>query len=265
MRAHPLRRALLPAVLAALLLARPAPAAAPETYAVGKLPLAPFGASVEFPAWGATKVELGGLLLTQGTYDDRNPWAHLSMLAPFGWLHHDGVPNLRLSLGFQELFQQEVAAMGIPSGHEERVVGRARLQQPRGEAALYELLQLDVRNFTDPGGTHRLVYRPRLRVGQGFNLDAVRIHSLFLYQEVALRYSSDDYATKAFDFFRAVVGYTWTTRTGTFVSLGAVGQVSLNPPGTRYDILYGPVLTFAHKFRAPPPQAAPPPPGDVLD
>jgi hypothetical protein len=237
-------------VAAAPLVAAPAPAL--PTYAVGSIPVAPGLVSVEFPIHRDFRGEIGALVLGQGTFDDNNPFAYLSVVSPWAWVHFDGVRNLRVSAAFQEFFYREVAPMGLRDAHEERFVARARVQQPRGTAALYELLQLDVRSFDDPGGTHRVVYRPRLRVGQGLNLDAVRIHSLVLFQEVALRFSDASYTERAFDFFRAFLGYTWTTRRGTFVTVGVVGQISLNPAATRYDFLYGPALTFAYRFRSAP-------------
>lgn len=239
------------ALLAALALSTPLAAAAQATlptYAVGNVPVSPLGASIEFPVASGFQGEVNTIVLAQGGYGDKNPYQYLSTVAPAAFLHYDGLANTRLSAGFQQYFYREVQAIGLPAWNEQRYVLRGRLQQPRGEAALYELLQLDIRSFTDPTGVDRLVFRPRLRVGQGFNLDAVRIHSLVLYQELGLRYSSDDYAKKAFDFFRAVIGYTWTTRRGTFATLGLIGQVQLNPANTRYDFLVGPVLIFQRRF-----------------
>jgi hypothetical protein len=256
------RRALLAVSVAVVATSRPAGAAAPESYAVGSFPVAPGGVAVEFPVSRGLQGEVGAVLLGQGTYEESNPFTHLSVVSPSAWLHYDGRRNLRLSLGFQELLQREVPAMGLEDGHEERLVGRARIQQPRGAAAIYELLQLDVRSFEDAGGTHRVVFRPRLRIGQGFNLDASRIHSVVLFQEVAFRFSGSDYAERAFEFFRAFVGYTWTTRRGTFVTAGVIGQIVLNPPATAYNAMYGPLLSVNYRFRAAPP-AAPPEPTNV--
>jgi hypothetical protein len=238
------------AALVLLAAAAPAAAAGPESYLVGDIPVSAGVGTVEFRLGGPFAAEAGLGLLGQGTYDDRNPFQYLSLVTPVAWLHFDGVPNLRLSLGFNELLYREVPPLGLKDAHEERGVLRARFQQPRGAAALYELVQLDVRSLDDATGTHRIVLRPRFRVGQGFNLDAVRIHSLVLYQEVAFRFSSEGYAARAFEFFRAYVGYTWTARTGTFVSFGLIGQVMLNPAATRYDVLWGPALGFSHRFRA---------------
>jgi len=253
------------ALLAALALSTPLAAAAQATlptYAVGSVPVAPLGAGIEFPVATGFQAEVNAILLAQGGYGDKNPYQYLSMVAPGAFLHYDGVENLRLSAAFQQFFYREVQELGLPAWNEQRYVARARVQQPRGAAALYEMLQLDVRSFTDPAGVDRLVFRPRLRVGQGFNLDAVRIHSLVLYQELGLRYSSDDYAKKAFDFFRAVVGYTWTTRRGTFATIGLVGQIQLNPANTRYDFLVGPVMIFQRRFlpSRPTEEASPTPP-----
>jgi hypothetical protein len=239
------------ALLAALALSSPLAAAAQATlptYAVGNVPVSPLGAAVEFPVAAGFQAEVSTIFLVQGGYGDKNPYQYLSMVAPGAYLHYDGVENLRLSAGFQQFFYREVQAIGLPAWNEQRYVVRGRVQQPRGAAALYELLQLDVRSFTDPTGVDRLIFRPRFRVGQGFNLDAVRIHSLVLYQELGLRYSTDDYVKKAFDFFRAVVGYTWTTRRGTFATIGLIGQVQLNPANTRFDFLVGPVLIFQRRF-----------------
>lgn len=241
---------------------RPAGAATPQSYAVGSVPVAPGGVSVEFPIRRNLQGEAGALVLGQGTYEEDNPFTYLSAVVPSGWLHYDGLRNVRLSLGFQEILQREVPAMGIRDNHEERVVARGRIQQPRGQAAIYELLQLDVRSFDDPGGTHRVVFRPRFRIGQGFNLDAARIHSAVLFQEVAFRFSGSSYAERAFDFFRAFVGYAWTTRRGTFVTAGVIGQIQLNPAATRYDLLYGPLLSVNYRFRASPP-TTPPEPSDA--
>ncbi|RPJ62587.1 MAG: hypothetical protein EHM24_25780 [Acidobacteria bacterium] len=253
-------------LVASLLAAAPLVAAAAPTlptYAVGSIPVAPGSVSVEFPIHGDFQGELGALVLGQGTYDNHNPFAYLSAASPFAWVHFDVVPNVRLSAAFQEIFYREVAPLGLRDAHEERLVTRARLQQPRGTAALYELFQLDVRSFDDPGGTHRIVYRPRFRIGQGLNLDAVRIHSLVLFQEVAFRFSDSSYTERAFESFRAFVGYMWTTRRGAFVTLGFVGQISLNPAATRYDFLYGPALNVAYRFRSAAKAEAPPVPPDV--
>jgi hypothetical protein len=251
------------ALLALALLAgsTPADAANPSTYSVGTIPVAPGAASLEFPLGRGFAGEAGVAALGQGTFEDRNPFAYLGGIAPAGWLHFDGVRNLRLSAGFQEVFWQEIAPLRAPSYHEERGVLRARIQQPRGAAALYEMVQLDIRSFDDATGTHRVVFRPRFRVGQGFNLDAQRINSIVLYQEVALRYATDaDYAARAFEFFRAAAGYMWTTRRGTFVTFGLLAQVSLNPPATAYTFMWGPLLAINHRFRSAPADTPPPPP-----
>jgi hypothetical protein len=254
------------AIAAAVLLATAplaARAATPRTYAVGSFPVVPLLASVELPIRGDFRTELGALLLTQGTYDDHDPFAYLSAVSPSVWLHFDGVRDLRLSLAFQEIFYRAVAPMGIRDSHEERFVGRARIQQPRGAAAVYELGELDVRSFDDATGTHQIVYRLRFRAGLGLNLDAQHIHSLVLFQEVAFRFSDSPYVVRPFDFFRAFVGYMWTTRRGTFVTLGLVGQISLSPAATRYDFLYGPALSATYRFRSKAPAEAPPPPAEV--
>ena len=235
------------------------PAAALSTYAVGTLPVAAGLGNLDFPIAGDFRGQVGLLLLSQGTFDDRNPFAHFSLVSPSAWLHYDGIGNLRLSAAFQESWSLGVSAMGIPASHEERFTTRARLQQPRGASALYQMLQLDVRSFDDASGKHQIVFRPRLRIGVGFNLDANRIHSTTLYQEAALRFADSSYTTRAFDFYRAVVGYTWTTRRGTFVTLALLGQVSLNPAGTGLTFLYGPVLTLAYRI-APAAKAAEAPP-----
>ncbi len=232
---------------AAALAVRPA-AAALSNYAVGTLPVAAGLGGLEFPLAGDFRGQVGVLLLSQGTYDDKNPFAHLSVVSPSLWVHFDGLPNLRLSAAFQESWSLSVSEMGIPSSHEERYTARARLQQPRGASALYQMLQFDLRSFDDPTGKHQLVFRPRLRIGVGFNLDAERVHSTTLFQEAALRFADDSYTTRKFDYYRAVVGYTWTTRRGTFVTAGLFGQVQLSPGGTRLDFLYGPVLSLSYRI-----------------
>ena len=219
--------------------------------------MAPAAAALEFPVSGDLRAEIGLLALGQGTYQDKNPFLYLSLVTPWVYAHYDGVTNLRLTAGFQELFYRSIPALGVTAWHEQRLMARARLQQPRGEAALYEMLQLDVRSFVDPTGVSRLVWQPRVRLGQGFNLDAVRIHSLAFYQELGLRFSEASYTTHPFGFFRTVAGYTWTTRRGTYVTLGFLGQVALNPPATRYDILFGPVLVVNYRIRSAPTEAPP--------
>jgi hypothetical protein len=253
------------AALVLLAAASPAAAANPETVTFGTFPVAPAVASLEFPVGGSgLSAEIGAAVLGQGTFTDQNPFAYLSAAAPYAWLHFDGVQNLRLSLAYQEFFYFAVPPLGIPDGQEERLTVRARLQQPRGTAALYEMVQLDVRWLDDSAGNPAVVYRPRLRIGQGFNLDAVRIHSLVLYQEVALRFSPGGHVARNFDFFRAFLGYGWTTRRGTYVTLGIVGQLQLNPAATAYTVIWGPVLGVQYRIRAAPPAEAPPPlPPDV--
>lgn len=255
-----------PAVALVLLaLATPAAAANPSTYSVGTIPVAPGLASVEVPLGRDLAAEGTVFAAGQGTFDDDNPFAYLGAVGAAAALHLDAVPNLRLSAAFQEVFWREIAPLRIPSSTEERGVLRARLQQPRGAAALYEALQLDLRSFEDAAGAHHLALRPRLRIGQGFNLDATRIHSLVLYQEVALRFANDGYYARAFEFFRAVVGYTWTTRRGTFVTIAFAAQVTLNPAATAYTFALGPALSATYRFRAAPADAPPVPPDVELD
>ena len=65
-----------------------------------------------------------------------------------------------------------------------------------------------------------------------------RIHSMTLYQEAALRFADSSYTTRAFDFYRAVVGYTWTTRRGTFVTLApSPGTVLIWESWMRHEVL----------------------------
>jgi hypothetical protein len=248
------------AALALALAASPplAAAANPGTYAVGNIPVAPGVLQVEGPVGGGFSVEGLGAVLSQGTYTDRNPFAYLSTWALSAALHFDGIPNLRLTAAVQEFVSEPVAPLGLKEGHEERGMLRARIQQPRGAAALYEMVQLDVRSFDDQTGVHRIVFRPRFRIGQGFNLDAARVHSLVMYEEVALRFATDaDYAKRSFEFFRGVLGYGWTTKRGTWVTLAAIGQIQLNPAATRYDLLFGPILAISYRFRPAKAEAAP--------
>jgi len=248
MRIGPIRVPLVVLALAAWI--PRAQADKPGTYQVGDIPVAGSVVQLEFPVHGAFAAEFDLAAASQGSYTNPNPFLHLSLLMPSAWLHYDGVKNLRLSLAYQEVLNNAIPSLAVKESHEERGVAQARLQQPRGEAALYEMARLDVRSFDDPGGTHRIVFRPRARVGQGFNLDATHIHSLALYQEVAFRFAEGGYLARPFDFFRAFVGYTWTSRRGTFITLGAIGQLSLNPPATRYDILWGPVLVISRRSLA---------------
>ncbi|HWE22387.1 MAG TPA: hypothetical protein VG496_00480 [Myxococcales bacterium] len=251
----------------ALLVAAPLSreARALPTYSVGTVPLAAGQGDLEFPLAGDFRGQVGVLVLGQGTYDDNNPFAYLSRVTPSVWVHYDGIRNLRLSTAFEEHWYQSISPMGIPSFHEERFIVRARVQEPRGTSALYQILQLDIRSFDDPSGKHQIVFRPRLRVGVGFNLDATRIHSMSLFQEAGLRFADSSYTTRAFDFYRAVVGYTWTTRRGTFITLGLLGQASLNPAGSRVDLFWGPVLGWAYRIapRVPAAEAPPPEPPDI--
>jgi hypothetical protein len=234
------------------------------SYGVGALPVAAGQADLEFPIAGDFRGQVGSLFLSQGTFDDRNPFAYLSQVSPWVWLHYDGVRNLRVSAAFQESWSFDVPPLGIQSGHEERYMARARLQEPRGASALYQMLQLDLRSFNDPTGKHQVVFRPRFRVGVGLNLDATRIHSMALYQEGAVHFGDSSYINRAFDFYRAVIGYTWTTRRGVFVTAAVLGQVSLNPAGNAFAFGYGPVLSFAYRI-APSVKGeeAPPEPAEV--
>ena len=248
-------------ILAAAVLAAspPAHAANPGTYAVGSTPVAGVVGTVQFPVARGFNTEVGAAALGQGTYTDDNPFAYLGLAAGTVWLHFDGVQDLRLSAGFQEFLYPAIDPLGVQKTHEERGVVRARVQQPRGAAALYEMFQLDLRSFNYPTGVHQFAYRPRFRVGQGFNLDAVRVHSLVLYEEVAFHYASNGYYKRGFEFFRTYAGYLWTTKRGTFISLGVLAQVALNPGATRYDFLWGPVLGISYWFRAAAPPETPPP------
>ena len=254
-----MRLLLASALLASGMVPGAAAAAPPSTYAVGSIPVAVGQGDLEFPVSGDFRGQVGTVLVSQGTFDNRNPFSNLSGVGPWAWLHYDGFPNLRLSVGFEEVFFMSIPDMGIASSHEERGLLRARLQQPRGASALYQMLQLDIRSFNDPSGQHQIVWRPRLRLGVGFNLDATRIHSTTLYMESALRFADSSYTTHAFDFYRAVLGYTWTTRRGLFATAAIVGQVSLNPPGSGFTVLFGPVLSLAYRI-APPGKAAEEPP-----
>ena len=245
-RSSPARSLLAPLAAALLAATPPAWAANPDTYQVGNVPIAGTVATVQVPIARGWATELGVAALGQGTYANDNPFAYLGVAAGTAWLHFDGVPNLRLSAGFQELLYPAIPPLGVQRTHEERGAVRARVQQPRGAAALYELVQ------------HYFAWRPRLRIGQGFNLDAERIQSLVLYQEIAFHAAANGVYRRGFEFLRGYVGYLWTTRRGTFVSLGILGQITLNPAATRYDVLWGPVLGISYWFRAAGPETPPP-------
>jgi hypothetical protein len=233
--------------------------AAPSSYEVGAVPIAAGQGTFEFPLSEAFRVELGLLGVSQGEVDGHNPFRYASVVTPWAWLHYDGIHDLRLSGAFQELWQPGISSQGIPESHEERLMLRARLQQPLGNTALYEMLQLDLRSLEDLDRNHHFVFRSRARVGVGLNLDTNRIHSLTAYQEVTLRFGSSSYIERAFDFYQTVVGYTWTTRRGIFVTAGVLGEVALTPSGNELTLLYGPVLTFAYRI-LPPTETPPEPP-----
>jgi hypothetical protein len=257
-RCHHLLAGLLLVTLARSAGAAAAPPRLP-TYSVGSVLIAPGNLTLEFPLFGDLRGQVGLTLLPQGTYEDRNPFAYLSGVFPYAWIHYDAVRNLRLSAGYQALWTLAVTPVGIPSGREDRYILRARYQEPLGASALYELAQLDFRSFDDARGVHQFVLGPRFRVGQGFNLDAARINSLSLFEEVGFRFADPSYTKRKFDFFRAFVGYTWTSRHGIFVTFGVIGQISLNPPGTGISIFYGPLLSLAYRI-SPRVSAAPPEP-----
>ena len=206
---------------------------------------------------------MGAIVLGQGTYEDHNPFAYLSAASPFAWVHFDVVPNLRLSAAFQEIFYREVAPLGLRDGHREAIRRAGQAPAAARNSGALRAGPARREELDNPGGTHRIVYRPRFRIGQGLNLDAVRIHSLVLFQEVAFRFSDASYTERAFESFRAFIGYMWTTRRGAFVTLGFVGQITLNPAATRYDFLYGPALNVAYRFRSAAKAEAPPVPPDV--
>src|SRR5262249_54822952 len=240
-------RTLLPLLLLPGALVSPR-ARALASYAVVTLPVAGTSADLEFPVAGEFRGQGGMVLVSQGTFEDKNPLAHLSIVSPTLWLHYDGIQNLRLSAGFQEIWSLSISEMAVPSNHEERFIVRARLQEPRGTSALYQLLQIDLRSFDDPTGNHQFVFRPRLRIGVGFNLDPARVHSTMLYMEGALRFADSSYTTRAFDFYRAAFGYTWTTKRGLFITAALLGQASLNPAGTAITFFWGPILSLAYRI-----------------
>jgi hypothetical protein len=246
------------ALLAGALAAAPAHGE-PRTYTAAGVPVAAGQGTLEFPLAGAFRAEVGLLGVTQGALDGHNPFSYLGVVTPWAWLHYDGIRNLRLSGAFQELWQPGISSQGVPESHEERFMVRARLQQPLGNTALYQMLQLDLRSLEDPAGNHQFVFRTRARIGVGLNLDAARIHSLTLYEEATLRFGSSAYISRAFDFYQTVVGYTWTTRRGIFVTAAMLGEVSLSPAGNQLTFLYGPVLALAYRI-LPPAEMPPEPP-----
>jgi len=224
-------------------------------YLVGSIQVAPGLLDFEFPLYRDLGGELTFSWITQGTFENSNPFAYLSIVSPSAAINLDAVRNVRLTVGFQELWYRAVPPVGIPRTTEERFFTRARVQQPRGSSAVYEAVELDLRNLSDPAGNHHFIFRPRFQVGYGLNLDARRVYSATLFQEVALRFFDDSYTTHAFEYYRAFVGYTFTTRRGLFVSLGFIGQLSVNPPATQLTFAYGPLLSL--KFRIFPATAQP--------
>jgi hypothetical protein len=245
----------------ALALLLPASAWAQSSYTVGTVPVAAVEGDFEFPLTRDFRMQASFLALSQGTFSDDNPFAYLSLVSPWLWLHYDGIRNLRLSTWFQETWLRGVAPTGTRSARQEAYGLRARVQEPRGEAALYQMLQLDLLNL-HAGGQDFLIFRPRVRVGVGLNLDQNRIHSLTLYQEAALRFSEAAYTTHAFDYYRTIVGYTFTTRRGVFVTVAVLGNLAQNPAGNGLVLFYGPFLNFAYRIvpsvdRPPEPEIEP--------
>jgi hypothetical protein len=243
--------------LVVLTLLLPVPVWAQSAYSVGTVPVGVAQGEFEFPLTRDFRLELGFLALSQGTFSDSNPFAYLSLLLPWFWLHYDGIRDLRLSASLQEAWLLGVGS--TPSARQEAYALRARIQQPRGEAALYEMLQLDLLNL-HVGGRDFVIFRPRFRVGFGLNLDQNRIHSLTLYQEAALRFSEADYTTHPFDYYRTIVGYTFTTRRGVFVTVALLGNLAQTPAGNGLVLFYGPFVSFAYRIVPAAPDRPPDPP-----
>ena len=62
------------ALLASGLVPGAAAAAPPSTYAVGSIPVAVGQGDLEFPVSGDFRGQVGTVLVSQGTFDNRNPW-----------------------------------------------------------------------------------------------------------------------------------------------------------------------------------------------
>jgi hypothetical protein len=246
--------------LLALALLLPAAARAQSAYTVGTVPVAAVEGDFEFPLTRELRLQASFLALSQGTFSDNNPFAYLSLVSPWVWLHYDGFRNLRLSAWFQELWLRGVAPTGTASARQEAYGLRARIQEPRGDAALYQMLQLDMLDLHAPSGEF-IIFRPRVRVGVGLNLDQNRIHSLTLYQEASLRFSEAAYTTHPFDYYRTIVGYTFTTRRGVFVTVAVLGNLAQNPAGNGLVLFYGPFINFA--YRIVPSADRPPEPPEI--
>ncbi|KRB59180.1 DUF2490 domain-containing protein [Flavobacterium sp. Root186] len=226
-------------------------------YTMGFIPASISEGDLAFPIY--EKWHLSGQadvqLVTQGSYDTKNPFEYTQRVVVRPWLIYSGFKNIKLWLGYAHNQKFAVEEMGNYETLEQRLIIMGTFSQDMPKGNIFEQVRFETKFFDDRNGIQQTIPRIRMRFGVNHFLTQRSNKPLFLapnigyYTELMLKFASKDYAKENFDIFRLSVYYTAGITPNVHFLAGIIGQMQLRTNGTQFDVYYGPMVSLKYTIK----------------
>jgi hypothetical protein len=226
---------------------------APAPYTMGFVPASIAEVDVAFPIYkkwhlsGQTDIQT----VTQGTYDNGNPFAYMQRFVLRPWLIYDGLKNMKLYLGYARNKKYAIEEAGNYETLERRLIVMGAFAQKMPKGTMFEQVRFEMKFFDDRDGVARTI--PRLRARYGINhylrqrdkeRPFFKAPNISYYAEIMFKFPSKSYAKERFDILRQSVYYSGGVTKNLHFLLGIIAQMQLRTNGKQFDVYYGPIMSF---------------------
>ena len=230
--------------------------ASPPPNTMGFIPASVNEIDVAFPVYN--KWHLSGQadvqVVTQGAYENSNPYAYVQRFVLRPWLIYSGFKNMKLWLGYSRNKKYEIEEAGNYETLERRLIVMGTFSQNLPKGNMFQQVRFETKFFDDRDGIHRTVPRLRARFGVNHFLKQESSHPLFIapnisyYGELMLKFAPKDYAPNHFDILRESVYYSAGITQNLHFLVGLIAQMQLRTNGTQFDVYYGPVISLKYNI-----------------
>src|SRR5215467_1925188 len=104
-------------------------------------------------------------LVTQGAYDNKNPFAYAQRLTARPWIIYNGFKNMKIWLGYTDMKKYEIKSAGNYATHEQRITVMGTFAQKLPKGSMFEQLRVEEKWFDDKNGNPQAYPRLRMRFG----------------------------------------------------------------------------------------------------
>ncbi|RPD41674.1 DUF2490 domain-containing protein [Chitinophaga barathri] len=228
----------------------------PPPYTFGFIPASISETDFSFPLVKKWKLdgEVDLQFVTQGSYDNGNPFAYGQRFVIRPWISYSGLKNMKFWLGYAHNKKYEIKEAGNYETLERRLIVMGSFAQKMPKGSLFQQIRFETKFFDDREGIDRVIPRVRARVGFNHFLRQdnpkawLKTPNVSYYMELMLKFADKDYAPNRFDIFRQSVYYSAGLTKNLHALAGVIAQMQLRTNGTQFDIYYGPIFSLRYSI-----------------